>query len=55
MIGQKMILIKNVVVVACQTRKERCSCQLTSTPNSQPSSHNYHHHQDPTLSTLCAF
>ncbi len=51
MIGQKIILIKNVVVVACQTRKELCSCQLPSIPNSQPSSHNYYHHQDPTLST----
>ncbi len=31
MIGQKLILIKNVVVVACQT-KELCSCQLPSIP-----------------------
>ena len=31
MIGHKLILIKNVVVVACQT-KELCSCQLPSTP-----------------------
>ena len=49
MIGQKMILIKNVVVVACG--KRLCSPPLSLDPNSQPSSHNYYHHLDLTLFT----
>jgi hypothetical protein len=49
MIGHKMILIKNVVVVACQTRKELCFLSVALDLNSQPSSHNYYHHQDLTL------
>ncbi len=34
MIGQKMFLNKNVVVVACLTKKKKelCFCQLPSTP-----------------------
>ena len=51
MIGQKLILIKNVVVVASQT-KGTLFLSVALDPNSQPSSHNYYHHLDLTLSTL---
>ena len=49
MIGQKLILIKNVVVVASQTKKGTLFLLVALDPNSQPSSHNYYHHQDLTL------
>ena len=52
MIGQKLILIKNVVVVASQTKKGTLFLSVALDPNSQPSSHNYYHHQDLTLSTF---
>ena len=50
MIGQKMILNKNVFVVWLERDFVLFSCPE---PNSQPSSHNYYHHLDLTLSTLC--
>jgi hypothetical protein len=53
MIGQIFILIKNVVVVACQTERT-LFLSVALDPNSQPSSHNYYHHQDLTLSTVCS-
>jgi hypothetical protein len=40
-----------VVVVACQT-KRTLFLSVALDPNSQPSSHNYYHHQDLTLSTF---
>ena len=49
MIGQKMILIKKMVVEACQ---ENFVLFVALDPNSQPSSHNYYHHLDLTLSTF---
>ncbi len=51
MIGQKLILIKNMVDVACQT-KETLFLSFALDPNSQPSSHNYYHHLDLTLFTF---
>ncbi len=48
-----MFLIKKMVVVACQTKKkETLFLSVALDPNSQPSSHNYYHHKDPTLFTF---
>jgi len=50
MIGQKLILKKWSLWLV----KRVLFLFVALDPNSQPSSHNYYHHQDPTLSTLCA-
>ena len=51
MIGQKMFLIKKWSLWLVRQRKETLFLSVALDPNSQPSSHNYYHHQDPTLST----
>ena len=55
MIGQKMFLIKKKWSLwHVRQRKETLFLSVALDLNSQPSSHNYYHHQDLTLSTLCA-
>jgi hypothetical protein len=51
MIGQKMFLIKNGRCGLSDKEKETLFLSVALDPNSQPSSHNYYHHQDLTLST----
>ena len=50
MIGQKMFLLK-----MWSLWQETLFSTFVPDPNSQPSSHNYYHHLDLTLSTLCLF
>jgi hypothetical protein len=52
MIGQKMFLIKKWSLGLVRQRKETLFLSVALDPNSQPSSHNYYHHQDLTLSTF---
>jgi hypothetical protein len=49
-----MFLIKNGRCGLSDKEKETLFLSVAFDPDSQPSSHNYYHHQDPTLSTLCA-
>ena len=52
MIGQKMFLIKNGRCGLSDKEKETLFLSVALDPNSQPSSHDYYHHQDLTLSIL---
>ena len=55
MIGQKIFLIKKWSLWLVRQRKETLFLSVALDLNSQPSSHNYYHHQDLTLSTLVLF